>query len=196
MFIIGLTGGIGSGKTEATRYLRNKGIHVIDTDEISREIVYPGSKALKQIIKHFGKEIINKDGFLNREALAQIVFSDNSQLAILNGIMHPMIINEITKSLKKIKDKIVVIDAPLLIETSLNTKCDEVWVVDVPEKIQIERIKKRDNLHETDINMRIQTQIRREERNKYAHVIIDNSKDLQHLHEQIDKALNRIGDRE
>lgn len=192
MFIIGLTGGIGSGKTAATQYLRSKGIHVIDTDDISREIVYPGSKALKQIVKHFGQEIIYEDGSLNREALAQIVFSDNSQLAILNGIMHPLIINEIKKRLKKIKDKIVVIDAPLLIETSLNTMCDAVWVIDVPEKIQIERIKKRDNLHETDITMRIQTQIRRKERNKYADVIIDNSKDLQHLYEQIDKTLELV----
>jgi len=189
MKTIGLTGGIGSGKSSASNYLSEKGITVIEADEISRHLVLPGSDTLNSLIQIFGKKILNDDGTLNRKLLARIVFNDKERLKILNQIMHERIISEIDKQLKEYKENIIVIDAPLLIETGLDKMVDVIWVVDVDKETQIERIKKRDNLSYEEIKSRIESQLSREERNRHADIILDNSGNLIDLYGQIDEAL-------
>ncbi|MCG8484690.1 MAG: dephospho-CoA kinase, partial [Clostridia bacterium] len=191
MKVIGLTGGIGSGKSEAQRYLTSKKIPVIDADRISRDIVKPGSEVLMEITDAFGANIILEDGSLDRKALGKIVFSNKEKLDILNNIMHKRILNEIKHQLALIKAPLVVIDAPLLIETGLYKIVDEVWVIDLETHFQIERVKMRDNLSENEIKKRIHSQLPREERKKYAHVIINNSGTIESLYLQIDQQLNR-----
>ncbi len=190
--VIGLTGGIGSGKSAAQCYLTSKKIPVIDADRISRDIVKPGSETLMEITDAFGANIILEDGSLDRKALGKIVFSNKEKLDILNNIMHKRILNEIKHQLALIKAPLVVIDAPLLIETGLYKIVDEVWVIDLETHFQIERVKKRDNLSENEIKKRIHSQLPREERKKYAHVIINNSGTIESLYLQIDQQLNRI----
>lgn len=195
LLVIGLTGGIGSGKSAALSYISSKGFPVIDSDNISREIVFPGSEALSEIVKKFGEDILNHDGTLNRKALGNIVFSDNEKLETLNHIMHGRVLEVIIHRIAQQKDAIVFIDAPLLIETGLNKISDEVWIVDTPDEIRIERIKKRDHLPESEIIKRFNSQLSREKRNTYGDVIFDNSKDLRYLYQQIDVQLNRIMDK-
>ena len=189
MKTIGLTGGIGSGKSSASNYLSEKGITVIEADEISRHLVLPGSDTLNSLIQIFGKKILNDDGTLNRKLLARIVFNDKERLKILNQIMHERIISEIDKQLKEYKENIIVIDAPLLIETGLDKMVDVIWVVDVDKETQIERIKKRDNLSYEEIKSRMESQLSRKERNRHADIILDNSGNLIDLYGQIDEAL-------
>lgn len=190
--VIGLTGGIGSGKSAAQRYITSKMIPVIDADKIAREIVNPKSEALIDIQKTFGSIVLKKDGSLNRKALGEIVFSNKEKLDILNGIMHTRILDEIRRRLSLINEPLVMIDAPLLIETGLYKMVDEVWVIDLPIHLQIERVKKRDQLSESEISKRIQSQLPREERKKYADVIIDNSGSVEDLYQEIDEQLDRI----
>lgn len=193
MVTIGLTGGIGSGKTEASKYLFLHGAHILDADKISREMVYTGSETLKEIVQFFGEDILHQEGSLDRKKLGNIVFSDEKSLKQLNAIMHKRIISEVKDQLEQLNKlnskQIVVVDAPLLIETGLNSLVDQVWVVDIPEDIQIQRIKKRDHLFESEIKKRIKSQLPRKERIQYADVILDNSGEINDLYKQIDKAL-------
>lgn len=192
MIIIGLTGGIGSGKSVAQHYIASKGIPVIDADQISKEIVMPGAQALIEIVDVFGSNILNNDGSLNRKELGNIVFSDKEKLDTLNDIMHKKIINEIKQRLNHIHAPIVVIDAALLIETELYQIVNEVWVIDIHTNLQIERVKKRDNLSKEEIMKRIKSQLPREKRNQYADVIIDNSGTYNDLYSKLDLQLKRL----
>lgn len=192
MTVVGLTGGIGSGKSTVSGYLISKNIEVIDADKIAREIVGPGSKVLEQLAKIFGQDILLPDGSLDRKKLGSIVFRDNQKREILNKITHHEIIGKIKSRIKEAHSKIVVVDAPLLIETGLNQYVDEVWVVDVDDKIRIDRLINRDRLSESEIQERINSQLPREERLKYAKVILDNSGSLDYLLQQIDKQIERL----
>lgn len=188
MKIIGLTGGIGSGKTTVSNILKEWGIIILDADMIAREIVEPGNTALEEIKKEFGLSIIDKYGNLDRKKLGQIVFCNKSNMEKLNNIMHKKIIDEIQDRIEKIKDKkMVVIDAALLIETGVYKIVDEIWVVYISRRQQIERLKIRDNLSEDEINKRIDSQMPIDEKKKYADVVIDNSKDINYLMDQIKK---------
>ncbi len=194
MKVIGLTGGMGSGKSSASNYLSEKGVSVIDADKISREMVSPGSDALNELVRNFGKEILKHDGTLNRKLLADIVFNDKRKLRMLNLIMHERIVREIKDQLETFDEKIMVVDAPLLIETGLDKIVDEIWVVDIDENTQMERIKNRDNLSFKEIKKRMESQLSRSERNRHADVILDNSGNLKDLYRQIDEALKNQQD--
>ncbi|MEA4986507.1 MAG: dephospho-CoA kinase [Anaerovorax sp.] len=192
MKVIGLTGGIGSGKSTVSRYLRKKGIIVLDADEVAREIVLPGSDTLNELTDFFGKEILLEDGSLNRKMLGSIVFSDSVKKLRLDQIMHGKIIEQIQKKLQNETERgvpFVIIDAPLLLETGMDKIVDQVWLVEMKDELRIDRVMKRDKLSKEDVKARILQQMNAEEKRKKSHVIIDNSSNLANLYAQVDQLL-------
>ncbi len=191
MKIIGITGGIASGKSTVSNIIKGSGYKIIDADIISREIVEKGKPALQEIVDSFGKEILNEDGSLNRKYLGSIVFSAPSKLKKLNEITHKRIVETIHKEVtyhKKVgKEKILFLDAALLIELNIQNIVDEVWLVSVDKNVQIQRLMDRNNISRKEAINRIDSQMSLEEKKKYADVIIDNSKDLEHLKSQINR---------
>ncbi|REL36591.1 dephospho-CoA kinase [Thalassotalea euphylliae] len=173
--IIGLTGGIGSGKTTVANYFANLGIDIIDADIVAREVVEPGTIGLTKITDHFGEQVLKTDGSLNREKLRQIVFTDSNAKQWLNQLLHPMIRTEIFTQLSKAKSPYKLLVAPLLIENGLDAQVDNVLVVDITEEQQLERTLKRDNSTPEVINNIISAQVSREERLAKADDVIDNS---------------------
>lgn len=195
MKIIGLTGGIASGKSFISDVLKEEGIPVIDADIISREIVFKGSEALKEIEEKFGKEVLNSDGTLNRKRLGSIVFSEKNKLETLNKIMHPKILNEIKKRIEIIRTQgfnLCVIDAPLLIETGLYHIADIVLLVYVNREVQIKRLIKRDNISIEEAEKRISSQMSFEEKKKYSDYVIDNNGSREDTKKQIHDILEEI----
>ncbi|MGB4314020.1 MAG: dephospho-CoA kinase, partial [bacterium] len=149
MRVIGLTGGIATGKSTVSRMLAEKGLPIVDADLIAREVVEPGKPAYREIVQTFGGEILQADGTLNRKLLGKLVFGDPARLQTLNQITHPRIREEIEGRLQALRDKgteLAVLDAPLLIEANLQPLVDEVWVVTCPRELQIKRLQERDNL--------------------------------------------------
>ncbi|WP_324824144.1 dephospho-CoA kinase [Sinanaerobacter sp. ZZT-01] len=195
MKVIGLTGGIGSGKSTVSDYLRNKGITVLDADQIAREIVLPGKEALKELLAYFGEEILLENGLLNRKKLGKIVFSDPDKKLKLDQIMHDKIRSQI---LKKLQDEssqgapYIILDAPLLLETGMDRIVDQIWIVEMQDTLRISRVMKRDNLTEEEVKARISQQMSTEEKRKKAHSIIDNSSDLENLYAQVDQLLANL----
>ncbi|MDD2190667.1 MAG: dephospho-CoA kinase [Eubacteriales bacterium] len=210
MKIIGLTGGIGSGKSTVTDYLTSKGFHVLDADKVAREIVMPGSEMLIRLSSIFGTDILHEDGSLNRKKLGEIIFLDHEKKKILDELMHTRILEIIHDRIFKIREeynhsaksalepdqikngKVIFIDAPLLFETGLDKSVGETWVIDVDDETRIQRIMKRDGLNREEIMMRINTQMTREEKNQRADVLLDNTGDEQALYKQIDRMLEAI----
>ncbi len=173
---IGLTGGIGSGKSTVARMLVDRGAVLIDADQIARDIVEPGQPALASLVAEFGDEILQPDGSLSRAELARIAFSDPDATKRLNAIMHPLIRAESERQLAAQPDSaIVVYDMPLLVESGQQAIVDLVVVVDLPEEMQIDRAVDLRGLDEDDVRRRIAVQATREERRAAADVIIDNS---------------------
>ncbi len=196
MKIIGLTGGIGSGKSTVTDYLIARGFPVLDADKIAREIVLPGSEMLIQLVSVFGKTILMQDGSLDRKKLGAIVFSDTEKKKTLDGLMHTRILELIHDRILQYREdsvhKVIFIDAPLLFETGLDKSASEIWVIDVDEETRIKRIMERDGLKREDIAMRISNQMTRDEKNKRADVILDNTGDQETLYQQIEQLLQKI----
>jgi len=174
--LIGLTGGIASGKSKVSAFLKSCGAVIIDADEIAREIVLPYKPAWEQIVNKWGKEILKLDGTVDRFKLGSIVFSNYEELAYLNNITHPEIIKEIKKRISyEDAETINILDAPLLIEAGLFDMVDQVWLVSVNEETRIIRLMDRDKLSFDDAKKRIRAQMPLEEKKKYAHLIIDNN---------------------
>lgn len=196
MKVIGLTGGIGSGKTTVTDYLISRGFHVLDADKIAREIVLPGSEMLIQLTAVFGREILMEDGSLNRKKLAAIVFSDADKKKTMDALMHTRILELIHERILRFreegKNKVIFIDAPLLFETGLDKSVSEIWVIDVDDETRINRIMERDGLNREDIEKRISSQMTREEKNRRADVILDNTGHQEALYGQIEELLKKI----
>ena len=178
MRVSGLTGGIGTGKSTASEYLRKQGFSIIDADRISREIVEPGTLLLKELEKNFGSGIIKDDGTLDRKALAAIVFSDKEKKSRLDGLMHGHILDEIERKISESQSgegRGIIVDAPLLFETGLEKKCDQVWLITADEKLRILRVCERDGMDPEEVRARIQNQMADEEKKERAHRIVDNS---------------------
>ncbi|WFD11421.1 dephospho-CoA kinase [Tepidibacter hydrothermalis] len=189
MIVIGLTGSIGSGKSTVSNILKKKNINIIDADEISRKI-FDNKKDLDVLVEYFGSEILDSDNMLDRKKLGSIVFSDENKLEKLNSITHPIIINNIKVNIDKFNkqgEKIVILDAPLLIEANLLNLVDMVLLVTCNENIQIKRIVKRDNISKEDATLRIRSQMSVEDKKKYADYIIDNSYDQDKLEADVEK---------
>ena len=187
MLIIGLTGGIGSGKTAVSDMFAAKGITIVDADVVSRIVVEPGTEALQQIEAHFGKEVITAEGNLNRPALRQIVFQSPDERKWLEGLLHPLIAQEILRQLQASQSAYTMLVSPLLLEAGQYQMVNRILVVDAPEQAQIDRTIVRDDTNEQGVKAIINAQMTREERCGKADDIILNDKDLEHLQSEVDK---------
>lgn len=188
--IIGLTGGIVSGKTTVADMFRELGADIIDADIIAREVVRPKEKAWEKIVKHFGVGILRENQEINRKKLGNIVFSDKNKLKLLNQITHPEITELIKKKLENIinnnnRNNVCIVDVPLLFETGFENMMNKIIVVYLDPKKQINRLMKRNNLTREDALKRIKTQIPIEEKVKMADYIIDNSNSLEYTKKQV-----------
>lgn len=189
MLVVGLTGNIGCGKSSLSELLISKNIDVIDADIISREIMYD-KELLEIIFYEFGTEIKNNDGTLNRKKLGNIVFNDDDMLMKLNSITHPAIKRKINDRIIDISNQgknIVVIDAALLIEGKFLDLVDKLVVITCNEEVQLNRVVNRDNITKEEALKRINSQMKQDEKIKYADYIIDNSKDMNNLKDEFDK---------
>lgn len=193
MIIIGLTGGIASGKSTVSKELARLGIAIHDADLVSRKVVEKGSEGLQQIVEAFGKEYLTEDGELNRPLMAQLVFNDGEARQKLNHIVHTAVRKDRAEFLEAHKnDKVVVLDVPLLIENGLYKNVDKVWLVMVSEAEQIKRAMLRDNSTEEQVRARIKAQMSFEEKAKYADLIIDNSGSMENTIEFVRKELVKL----
>jgi len=194
MKIIGLTGGIATGKSQVSSILSELGAMVIDADIVAREVVQKGLPAWQQLKDTFGEEYFLSNGELNRRKLGQLVFSHPDELDKLNSITHPAIKARIEDRINDLKvqgyNGIVVVDAALLLEAGWETMVDQVWVVDAPMEKRIERIMKRDNLTRDQALSRINSQMSQQERIAKADKIIYNNSDIDSLREQVQRIWN------
>lgn len=177
-WVLGLTGGIGCGKTAVSNMLEALGICVVDADIIARQVVEPGSEGLKAIVAHFGADILLADGNLNRSALRELVFSNNEHKNWLNALLHPLIRQQIIADLNNATSPYVVLVAPLLFENDLDKYCNRTLLIDVPKNVQIERTVKRDNISLEQVNSIIAAQMSREQKQQQADDILNNDRSL------------------
>ena len=189
MIVVGLTGGIGSGKSTVSALLAERGAVVVDADAITRQLQAPGQPVLAAIVERFGPEIVFADGTLDRAALAEIVFGDPAALKELTSIVHPAVGTEITRRVEAERsgDRVVVLDVPLLVESGLYRVAGLV-VVDVDPDVAVERLVRFRGMSEADARARMANQVSRADRLAKADWVIDNSGDLADLEDQVDAA--------
>ena len=197
--VIGLTGGIASGKSTVSSLLIKKGFKVIDADTISREVAEPGKPSYREIIKYFGEKVLHDDKSLNRKVLGDLVFSDKQLLKVLNSIIHPYIFKELNYQINKEcnNNNIIFVDIPLLIERhdefiKQGIIFDEVWLVFVDKDTQLKRLMLRNNLNKELATDRIKAQIPLNEKKEKATRIIDNNGDLAQLDKNVEEILSEF----
>lgn len=183
-FVIGLTGGVASGKSEASAYLEKLGAQIVDADKIAREAVE--LPEIRRRMKESWPAVFDGDN-LDRAALRRIVFSSREERERLNGILHPTIVNRILRTVEACEAPVCVVVAPLLIEAGLHQMVDEVWVVDAPEETQISRLIGRDNVSREDALLLLASQLPAQERLAHANRIIDNSGTPEQMRARIDE---------
>lgn len=189
MFVIGLTGSIGSGKSTVSSILRDLGAYIIDADMIAHEVVMPGTEGLELVCKEFGHKMLDESGMLDRRRLGDMVFSDAEKLKRLNELLHPLIFKRIDEELHKLKQSspvaITVLDAPLLIECNLQNKVDEVWLVIADDDIRLDRLMERNGLSYQQALKRMSSQMPQEEKLKYADIVIENNGEKEQLKQRV-----------
>lgn len=188
MLKVGLTGGIGAGKSEVSRLLETYGAVLIDADKIAREVVAPGTPGLAAVVETFGPEILSPDGTLDRPKLGSIVFADSDRLAALNSIVHPLV-GARSMELEKAAgpDAVVIHDVPLLTENNLAPLYDVVVVVDASPETQLDRLARLRGMAESEARARMAAQAMREQRRAIADLVIDNDGPLENLEPQVRK---------
>ena len=187
VFVVGLTGGIGSGKTAVSERFAGLGIKIVDADVASRVVVEPGQPALEQIAVHFGADLITPEGALDRAALRKKVFADEGERRWLEQLLHPLIDSYITSELQSAQSVYAILAHPLLVETGRTRICNRVVVVDVPEEVQIERTMDRDNNSEQQVRAIMKAQASRADRLAAADDVISNDQDLAHLEREVNR---------
>ncbi|MEU8344202.1 dephospho-CoA kinase [Actinomadura meyerae] len=196
MLKVGLTGGIGSGKSEVAALLDAHGAMIIDADKIAREVVEPGTPGLAAVVAEFGEDVLLPSGALDREKVGRIVFADPDRLAALNAIVHPLVGERMQELMDAAPgDAVVVYDVPLLAENGLAPMYDEVVVVDAPEETQLDRLTSRRGMTEEDARARMANQASRAERRAVATHVIDNSGTLDDLKAQVDALWETLTER-
>jgi dephospho-CoA kinase len=194
VILIGLTGGIGSGKSEVARMLAERGAVVIDADDVARQVVKPGMPALAAIVERFGPEVVAADGELDRQALAAIVFADITQLRALEQITHPAI-RSLTSALiveeRMAGTEVLVHEVSILVEMGSSEMYDFIVVVDAPEDVRVSRAIAR-GMDEADVRRRMAVQSERSDLLEAADVILDNAGDRASLHEQVDALWDQL----
>lgn len=190
--IVGLTGGIGSGKSLASDTLQSMGIDIIDADVIAREVVAPGSKGLKSIQEKYGSDILTPKGTLNRAKLREIVFADSNETQWLNSLLHPIIRSEMLHQIEQATSPYCILAVPLLFENKLDALCDLTLVIDVSEEQQLVRASQRDDVDIANIKRIMAHQLSAQERSKKADIIVDNNgtktqtiKQIKQFHEEM-----------
>ena len=187
MFVVGLTGGIGSGKSAATAIFEDLGIDVVDADLASREAVLPGSKALDQIQKKFGNEILLEDQSLNRARLREIIFDNPEDKIWLEQLLHPEIRNIIQSKLENSSSEYVILVSPLLFETDQHELCNTTILIDSSLNSQVSRTSKRDSVSEDSVKKIISAQMSRDDKLKIAEIVINNDDSLEQLESNVKK---------
>lgn len=185
MWVLGVTGGIGSGKTTVTDCFARLGITIVDADVIARHIMDPGSPALAAVITRYGQQVLLDNGQLNRAWLRERIFQDAAEKQWLNALTHPLIRSQINAQLQQADAAYVILSAPLLIENKLTKLCDRVLVVDVPEALQISRTQARDDVSAAQVENIMQSQCSRKERLAQADDVIVNDGSLADLEHQV-----------
>ncbi|OGO05940.1 MAG: dephospho-CoA kinase [Chloroflexi bacterium RBG_13_56_8b] len=198
MKVIGLTGGIGSGKSTVSWFLEELGAVTIDADKVGHEAFKPGTETWREVVAAFGKEILNPDGEIDRQKLGKIVFSDSQALAHLNQIVHPRIYALAKAKIEDYRRRgvgVVVLEAPLLLEVgrpSLADEVDEVWVTVAPEAVVLKRLEKKTGLSQAQSRARIRSQLPSKERLKHADVVIDTDCRLDELKARVERLWRRL----
>ena len=177
-WVLGLTGGIGCGKTAVSNMFEELGITIVDADIIARQVVAPNTVGLNKIVSYFGNEILLPDGTLNRAVLRERIFANNDDKEWLNELLHPLIRNKILTDLNTATSTYVVLVAPLLFENSLDKYCNQTLLIDVPNSVQIERTTQRDNVSVEQVKSIIAAQMPREHKQQKADAILNNDRDL------------------
>jgi dephospho-CoA kinase len=190
MIIVGLTGSVGTGKSTVTNFFRELGAYIIDWDELAREVIRPQLRAWKEIVEYFGKDFLNKDLTINRQKLAEIVFSDKEKVTRLNRIVHPEVFKEderITNEIKSLDpDALIIKDIPLLFELTRPIFVDKVVVVSASEQTQLRRLEEK-GMSREDAQSRIKSQLPLEEKIKSADFVINNDGPLEETKRQVEE---------
>lgn len=186
-WILGLTGGIGSGKSAAAQHFIDLGVHLVDADHAARWVVEPGRPALAQIAERFGEQVLQADGSLDRAALRQRVFQDAEQRRWLESLLHPLIFQEINQYLARAESPYAILVSPLLVESGQHRMTQRVLVVDAPEHLQLSRSMSRDGASEEQIRAILKAQSDREERLSHAHDVLVNDRDMAWLQQEVER---------
>lgn len=196
--LVGLTGGIASGKSTVADFLRDEGYSVIDADKYGHKVLETDQLGYQKAVQTFGKEILNSDRSINRAKLGAIVFSDFKKLEQLNKISHPLIANLIRDDVAELSGNcyqgIVFLEAALLIEAEWHRICQQIWVVMLEAKLAIVRLQTRNRLSRSEAQDRLDSQMKPEERLKFANIVLHNDGALKNLEQQINKALSTLHD--
>ena len=188
--VIGLTGGIGTGKSEAARYMVSLGAELIDADVVGHEAYMPNAEAWRQVLEAFGDGILGPENEIDRRALGAIVFSDPQQLARLNGIMHPLMAGMVQERIDGFRERgadVVVVEAALLFEAGWDSLVQEVWVTDSLVDVVVQRLAQRNGMSQEEARRRVTSQMSRDERLERADFVIDNSEDVEAMRRAIDE---------
>lgn len=187
MFVIGITGGIGAGKSTAAKVFAQRGVRVLDADEISRKVTGQGGRALESIRGLLGNKMIDTSGNMNRKLVAGLVFSDRTKLDKLSAVIHRHVLDEIGEELEKEREKgtkVIVLDVPIPVKKGFLDVCNQVWVISADEDVRIERIMDR-GMSAEDARRRMDMQMTREEYEELADIVIENNEDEETLKEKI-----------
>ena len=195
MLVIGLTGGIGTGKSEVSRILRDLGATVINADHVGHEAYTPQSQMWREVVAAFGEGILQPSGEIDRKRLGDIVFNEPGAMAKLNSIMHPRMAEMIRRQIEELREqdvKLVVLEAALMVEAGWSSMVDELWVTYAPEELVLERLRQRNNMSDEEIRSRISSQLPFEERARYARMVVHNSGSVAELREKVESLWSRV----
>ena len=197
--VVGLTGGIASGKTTVSDWMYEEGAYVIDADSVGHFVIAPGGQGFDDVVAEFGQEIVGEDGEIDREKLGQIVFSDSARLQALNAIAHPRMAEMMQREIVRVRARpdahqppLIVLDAAILLEAGWDALCDEVWVVEAEPEIALARLMERNGLSEAQARARLAAQLTNEQRAARANEIIKNNQGRDALIFQVETLWDRI----